>query len=91
MDKAIDQYWYPTQQPWFPAEYAGEGILAGSADPHTASWVADLSGVAELLQEHQAMLQTEAHDHVSELAAHIIETHNTWLDAKKEALFPVSS
>jgi len=82
MDKLIDQYWFPTCQPWFNGADIGTGILAGSEDPHMAVWVADFSDMAERLQDHGPMLETEARDHVAELVTHIIETHNKWVDDK---------
>ncbi|WP_299076317.1 hypothetical protein [uncultured Paraglaciecola sp.] len=91
MEKAIDMYWHPTSQPWFSGNDVGTGILAGSADPHGAIWVADMADMHEHLQDHQPMLESEAHDHVVELAAHIIETHNAWLDAKKDAFPPTAT
>lgn len=84
MEKAIDQYWYPTSPPWFKGDDIGTGILAGSEDPHGAIWVADLADMANVLQEHQPMLETEARDHVVELVSHIIAMHNGWLDAKED-------
>lgn len=83
MDKLIDQYWFPTCQPWFKGADIGTGILAGSEDPHLSVWVADFSDMAERLQDHEPMLQTEARDHVAELVNHIIETHNKWVDDKQ--------
>jgi len=84
MEKEIDQYWYPISPPWFTGAICGTGILAGSEDPHAATWVADMSGMVYELQELQPMLETEACDHVRELVNHIIETHNNWLDGKRD-------
>lgn len=80
-NKYINQKWYLSETPWFPAQCVGLMILAGSADGNVGHVIADQSMLADSGHDNDHMPND---DQLRATAAHIVDIHNAWLECQHD-------
>lgn len=72
--KIFKQRWYVLGQPWCHSTDAGLTVIAGSEDPHLATFIANCEGYDEDGNEDLSMAR--------EVAKRIVALHNESLEAQ---------
>ena len=79
----LEQYWHPTEKPYFYGDQAGAGIVIGCPNPVDATCVIPLYEMIYSMKDEFETDPELLQEYLMSLTAHLIGIHNSWLDNRR--------